>query len=456
MTGRAIFSLSYLSTRRLVVVLAIVLGASCTLFVSTGYLALFHAWVRGDLAAALPLLPWARTFGVLSVVCAVLAFGILFSSSRFPIPPKLRLALSLIATGTIALFSEFRNEGKFYFANSHHFLAPGEWIHRGLSALAPPLADFLYRLEFSHWNDFLIGPAIVSVIYSVVFFSIYNAYERRNEAMTLRVEAPEDSTGLEVKLRSARIVMYVGLLWFFLQAWGEKAGYLANSHSKDAIDLPFEFAGIVVGFWMARVLTKPFHSPPEKFSSNLLNDLVASGVIGLAYTLIAGPLTESVSRSVAHALYRDVPAYLEVSQYSTLEQHMRPLELLILATVTWWVCNRLVGRAQTEWMDGVEAKSEAPPMPRAAIPAAVVVGAAALHLCLLGGLFWILERQGFDVTLALLGTGVGAGTAVILLVRRMSRGGLASLFSDQTSVAVAPPSPLPTEGFPAASPKSET
>jgi hypothetical protein len=36
-----------------------------------------------------------------------------------------------------------------------------------------------------------------------------------------------------------------------------KAGYLHNPHSNDEIDLPFEFAGTMLGFWMARVLTKP-------------------------------------------------------------------------------------------------------------------------------------------------------------------------------------------------------
>lgn len=214
-------------------------------------------------------------------------------------------------------------------------------------------------------------------------------------------------------------------------AWGEKAGYFANPHSRDAIDLPFEFAGIVLGFWMARVLTRPFQPLPEKFSSNLLNDLVASGVIGLAYTLIVGPLNQSVSRSVAHALYRDVPESLEVSPYTTLEQHMRPLELLVLAAVTWWVCNRLVGRTSMAGSDEVDAEPEAPRIPRVAIPVAVVAGVTAVYLCLLGAIFSVLEPEGLDVTLALVGAGLGAGAAVIFVVRRMSRRGLATLFSDK-------------------------
>jgi hypothetical protein len=39
----------------------------------------------------------------------------LFSSNAFPISPKVRLSLSLLATTTIGFFAEFRNEGKFYF-----------------------------------------------------------------------------------------------------------------------------------------------------------------------------------------------------------------------------------------------------------------------------------------------------------------------------------------------------
>jgi hypothetical protein len=52
--------------------------------------------------------------------------------------------------------------------------------------------------------------------------------------------------------------MNVGLFWFFWQSWAEKAGCLSNPHSSDEIDLPFEFGGTMLGFWMARVLTKPF------------------------------------------------------------------------------------------------------------------------------------------------------------------------------------------------------
>src|SRR3954465_6274792 len=90
-------------------------------FLVTGYTALYWAWLRGNLEAALPYLPWARNFGMLAMVGAALALGILFSSNTFPIAPKIRLSLSLFAAATIAFFSEFRNDGKFYFKKSIHF-----------------------------------------------------------------------------------------------------------------------------------------------------------------------------------------------------------------------------------------------------------------------------------------------------------------------------------------------
>jgi len=65
--------------------------------------------------------------------------------------------------------------------------------------------------------------------------------------------------------------MNVGLFWFFTQAWAEKAGYLRNPHSNDEIDLPVEFAGTMLGFWMARVLTKPFDQRSEKFRLHVLH-----------------------------------------------------------------------------------------------------------------------------------------------------------------------------------------
>jgi hypothetical protein len=318
---------------RFVFLIIILLGVSLPIFLVTGYAALYWAWFRSNLEAALPYLPWARNFGMLAIVCATLALGILFSSRLFPIPSKLRLSLSLLATITIGFFAEFRNDGKFHFRSLHHFFAPGTWIHDSLNQIVSSLGDFLYRIEYSHWNDFLMGPAIVSVLFFVVFVKIYRAFQNQ-DPLSLSAPVSNVSTDLDQALRFARILMNVGLFWFFSQAWAEKAGYLSNPHSSDEIDLPFEFAGTMLGFWMARVLTKPFDQRSEKFSSTFLIDFLSSGVIGLLYTLIVSPLTEGVTSVVGHALYPAMPGSLNVHEYTPLQRHMRPLELLLLAGAT--------------------------------------------------------------------------------------------------------------------------
>src|SRR5580704_939566 len=172
---------------RLVVLTVIFLGISFLIFLATGYTALYWAWARANLNAARPYLPWARNSGMLAMGCAAVALGILFSSKTFPVPPKIRLLLSLLATVTIGFFAEFRNDGKFYFKNLHHFFGPGTWIHDGLNRIVPSLGDFLYRLEYSHWNDFLMGPAIVSVLFPLAIVRIYRAF---GDQGPIRLSAP--------------------------------------------------------------------------------------------------------------------------------------------------------------------------------------------------------------------------------------------------------------------------
>jgi len=138
-------------------------------------------------------------------------------------------------------------------------------------------------MEYSHWNDFLMGPAIVSVLFAVSFIKIYEAF-RDQGPIGLSTPNSTSPADLDDALRFTRILMNVGLFWFFIQAWAEKAGYLRNPHSKDEIDLPVEFAGTILGFWMVRNLTQPFERRPEKFRSTFVIDFVCAGLIGLAYT----------------------------------------------------------------------------------------------------------------------------------------------------------------------------
>jgi len=419
---------------RLVVLTMTLLSVSFPVFLVTGYTALYWAWLRANLAAALPYLPWARNFGMLAVAGAAAALVILFSSDTFPIPPRIRLSLSLLATATIGFFSEFRNDGKFHFKNLHHFFGPGTWFHEALNQIDSSLGDFLYRIEYSHWNDFLAGPAVVSVLFSLVFVKIYRA-SRNQGPISLRAPTPDVSTDLEHALRFARILMDVGLFWFFSQAWAQKAGYLSNPHSNDEIDLPFEFAGTMLGFWMARVLTKPFDRPSEKFRSTFFIDLLSSGVTGLLFTLIVGPLTEGVASAVGHALYPVVPGSLEVHEYTPFQRHLRPLELLLLAGATWWSLNRVSKPEEITRLRSTDEEPEASAKWDVLKTMAMAVGVTTGYLLIVAMMLSLLEPEGLGWTLATAGTGLGAGTAAFLLLRRAGQRGFTTLFGkhDDTS-----------------------
>ena len=118
---------------------------------------------------------------------------------------------------------------------------------------------------------------------------IPQAYLKVRRGIRRSATTSAQSEDLNHTLRYARILMNVGLFWFFIQARAEKAGYLKNPHSNDEIDLPFEFAGTMPGFWMARVLTEPYNRLPKKFRSTFLIDFLSSGVMGLLYTLTIVP-----------------------------------------------------------------------------------------------------------------------------------------------------------------------
>ena len=416
---------------RIVVVTFVALCISLPVFLLAGYSALYWGWLRGNLESALPYLPWARNSGAFALAGATAAFAILFSSDRFPISPRTRLWLSLLATATIGSFAEFRNEGKFYFKGLVHFFGPGTWIHLRLNQVFPALGDFLYRAEYSHWNDFLMGPAIVSVLFSLVFAKLYAAFWDQGP-LSLNASAANVSTGLESTLRFARTLMLVGLFWFFIQAWLEKAGYLRSPHSSDEIDLPFEFAGTMLGFWMARMLTKPFGQHSEKFRSTFLIDFVSSGVIGLAYTLVVGPLTEGVAGAVAHGLYPAVPGSLEVHEYTQLQRLMRPLELLLLAGALWWGLNRLPKNENEPLTLLGGTYQDTPEFDfkwDVTITIAQALGATIAYLLLLVTLLSILEPEGLAATLATAAVGMGGGTAALWLVKRTAQARIATVFN---------------------------
>jgi hypothetical protein len=222
--------------------------------------------------------------------------------------------------------------------------------------------------------------------------------------------------------------MNVGLFWFFIQAWAEKAGYLRNSHSNDEVDLPFEFAGTMLGFWMARILTKPFDERSEKFRSTLLTDFFSSGVIGLLYTFIIGPLTESVASSIAHGLSPVVPHSLDVHEYTPLQQHLRPIELLLLAGAMWWGLNRVFQHEEIMGLTGVSEEPENSAKWEGLITLAKPLLATASYLLILTAMLSIMEPEGLVWTLATAGISMGVGTAALLLVRRAGQQGITTVF----------------------------
>jgi len=412
--------ISPLWKRHLVVLTITLLVISFPIFLVTGYTALYWTWVRGNLGAALAYLPWARNFGMFAMLGAAVAIGILFSSRSVPVPPKIRLWLSMLAATTIGFFAEFRNEGKFYFKTQVHFFGPGTWAHDGLNRVIPSLGNYLYRMEYSHWNDFLMGPAVVSILFSLVFAQIYRS-SRNPGPICLGTSTTFNATDLDASLRFARILMNVGLFWFFIQAWGEKAGYLRNPHSVDEIDMPFEFAGTMLGFWMARVLTMPFEGHSEKFRSTLFIDFLCSGIVGLFYTLVIGPLTEGVASDIAHALQPIVPHALDVHEYTPLQQHMRPFELLLLAAAIWWSLNRSSKHEQITQINHTVEEPAGHPQWDIPIVMATAVATLAAYLLVLAAMLAILEPEGLAWTLATAGAGMGIGTVLLLFAKRAER-----------------------------------
>jgi hypothetical protein len=186
----------------------------------------------------------------------------------------------------------------------------------------------------------------------------------------------------------------------------------------------------MLGFWMARILTKPVNQRSEKFRSSFLVDFVSSGIIGLMYTLFVGPLTEGVASAVGHALYTTVPASLDAHELTPLQRYLRPIELLLLAGATWWSLNRFSKPEKLTQFSGTFEGPEICHKWEMLITMAKAVGMATGYLLLIMTLLSILEPQGFVWTLATAASGIGAGTMAFLLVRRAGRQGLATLFGN--------------------------
>jgi hypothetical protein len=184
----------------------------------------------------------------------------------------------------------------------------------------------------------------------------------------------------------------------------------------------------MLGFWMARVLTKPFYEQSEKFRSTLLIDFLSSGVIGLLYTLIVGPLTEGIASSVAHALTPVVPRSLDVHEYTPFQRHMRPFELLLLAGAMWWGLN---SGSASEHLARLSTYEETEPISKwdTLITMAKALAVTTGYLVIVVTMLSILEPEGLASTLATAAAGMGVGTAALLLARRIGRKSLTTVLT---------------------------
>jgi len=418
-----------LSPRKNFFVMAImtILGISFLLFFFTGYTALAWAWVHSDLQKAMPYLPWARNFGMLGLIFATVAFAILFAPSRFPLPPKTRLHLSLLATVTIGFFAEFRNDGKFHLKEHVHFFGPETWVYQALNQLFTSLGELFYTLEYSFFNDFLMGPAIVCVLYPLVFLRIYGAVT--NPTLSIGMSDRKSSSDLEQALRFARIIMNVGLFWLFSSGWGEKADFIRNPHSSDQHDFSPEFGGTMLAFWMIRTLTMSFEKRTESFRSTLKIDLISTLIIGAIYTLVISNLTENIASAVAHSIYTDIPRSLKLSEYTKFQQHLRPLELLVLAGLMWLSLNKTMRYETLTLLSSDEAEPKAVSKWRGPLIIGVTFGAVAACLVVWWVIISLLEQFGIDEPLWIAVAGIGTGFAGFLLARRSSHKELTTVMS---------------------------
>jgi hypothetical protein len=183
----------------------------------------------------------------------------------------------------------------------------------------------------------------------------------------------------------------------------------------------------MLGFWIARILTKPFEPQSEKFRSTFLIDFLSSGVIGLLYTIVVSPLMEGVASAVAHALYPVVPHSLDVHEYTPFQRHMRPLELLLLAGVSWWSLNRSSAHEEITRLTGNYDGSEADPKWNVLKTITLASGVLIGYLVMLTIMFSLLEPQGLRWTLATAATGLAAGTAAFLVATCAGRHGFTGL-----------------------------
>lgn len=114
---------------------------------------------------------------------------------------------------------------------------------------------------------------------------------------------------------------------------------------------------------------------------------------------------------------------------------MRPLELLLLAGVTWWSLSRFFKPEEMTRLSGNYQESEADVKWEVLKVMTLAVGLTTGYLLILVTMISLLEPQGLGWTLATTGAGMGVGTAAFLLIRHAGQQGFTTLFgkNDHTS-----------------------
>lgn len=160
-----------------------------------------------------------------------------------------------------------------------------------------------------------------------------------------------------------------------------------------------------------------------------------SGIIGLLYTLVVGRLTEGVASAVAHAMHPVVPDSLSVNEYTSLQQHLRPLELLLLAGAMWWGLNLSRKHEPMTELSGTHAEPENDSRWGLLITMTWALAVPTGYLLILAAMLAVVDPQGLGWTVVAAGLGIALGTAALLLAKRAQRHGFIGVFdkSDDSS-----------------------
>ena len=145
------------------------------------------------------------------------------------------------------------------------------------------------------------------------------------------------------------------------------------------------------------------------------------------YSLVVGPLTEGVASVTGHSLYHVVPGSLDSRVYTSLEQHVRPFELLLLAGVMQWGLTRASRRKEIMCLNNTYGEPEADSKWEPLMTLSMGLGAVSGYFLIVVTLLSLLEPPSLGWTLATAGAGLGVGTIMFFLIQRAGQKHFATL-----------------------------